>query len=148
MGTQAGCWNPLLQRSIIMLFEAAALQVLKHCTWTLSQLDRSAARQKESHAEGLAAFQAHKQVYAEQVVPLTSQHKQAEAALRLAQPKAATDAEVGSRQCSCLVEASHSKAGVMTGCSHPIDHHIRSSTLAMDGLLHLLHAFLSDIAHC
>lgn len=89
----------LLQPSGTTLFDVAALQALRYWVWLPSQLYHSAARQKESHAEGLAAFQAYKQVYAEQVVPLMSQHKQAEAALRLAQLKAATDAEVGFTHC-------------------------------------------------
>lgn len=49
---------------------------------------------KEYHEHSLQAFQAYKQFYTEQVVPLLTEQKDVEAALLGIEPKAAMDAEV------------------------------------------------------
>ena len=51
-------------------------------------------RQKEYHLEALMAFQAYKQFYTDQIVPLLAEQKELEPAMLELEPKAALDAEV------------------------------------------------------
>ncbi|DBA81849.1 TPA: hypothetical protein ACH3X1_007568 [Trebouxia sp. C0004] len=53
--------------------------------------------QREHHEASLAAFQAYKHIYTDQVVPLLAGQKDVEAALQKMEPKAAQDAEVANK---------------------------------------------------
>ena len=66
---------------------------------------------KDYHLESLASFQAYKQFYTEQAVPVLSEQQSMEAALTEAEPRAATDAEV------CLPVFSHMYLGCCNVCS-------------------------------
>lgn len=70
-----------------------------------------ACRMKDYHLESLSSFQAYKQFYTEQVVPVLTEHKSTEAALTEAEPRAATDAEV------CFPVLSKMHVGCLHVCS-------------------------------
>lgn len=52
------------------------------------------SRLKAYHQEALAAFQAYKQFYTEQAVPLLTEQKEVESAMQEMEARAALDAEV------------------------------------------------------
>ena len=52
------------------------------------------SRFKDYHQEALAAFQAYKQFYTEQAVPLLTEQKEVESAMQAVEARAALDAEV------------------------------------------------------
>ena len=72
-----------------------------------------ACRMKDYHLESLSSFQAYKQFYTEQVVPVLTEQKSTEAALIEAEPRAATDAEV------CFPVLSKIHVGCLHVCSLP-----------------------------
>ena len=52
------------------------------------------SRQKDYHLEALAAFQAYKQTYTEDIMPLLAEQNEVEAAMLEIEPTAALDPEV------------------------------------------------------
>lgn len=69
---------------------------------------------KDFHLESLSSFQAYKQFYTEQVVPVLTEQKSTEAALIEAEPRAAPDAEV------CFPVLSKMHVGCLHVCSLPL----------------------------
>ena len=60
---------------------------LSHNCWLLIRL-------KQYHLDSVEAFEAYKQMYTDEVMPLLAGQKTVEAALQEAEPRAALDAEV------------------------------------------------------
>ena len=67
---------------------------MTNCNTDILLTSNSHSRQKQYHIESVAAFQAYKQLYTEEVMPLLARQKVVEVALTEAEPRAALDAEV------------------------------------------------------
>ncbi|KAL0040884.1 hypothetical protein WJX79_008605 [Trebouxia sp. C0005] len=102
-------------------------------------------RLKQYHLDSVEAFEAYKQMYTDEVMPLLAGQKAVEAALQEAEPRAALDAEVGNKLHGCRFKLQESTKKLQE-CMNSLEaeHAWQDHTAQLTSLLELHQTVIQD----